>query len=90
MTPKMLQALSEAAQNNLSGGLHRSNAGWASKRSIAHWHNFRTVEALVARGYLEIWGGGCGVKPYACITTAGTLALKDLGYGSDGQKDCAA
>lgn len=90
MTPKMVEALREAAQNDRTGGLHRSNAGWASKASIAHWHNFRTVEALIARGFLEIWGGGRGVMPYACITAAGTRALKDLGYGPDGQKDRAA
>lgn len=86
MTPKMLNALREAAQNDRTGGLHRSNAGWASRGSIAHWHNFRTVDALLGHGYLEVWGGGRGVPPYACITDAGFAALRLAGYDADGSK----
>lgn len=84
MTPKMIAALRDAANADRTGGLHRSVAGW-SVRGLHHWHNFRTVDALINRGYLSVFGGGRGLAPYACITPPGEARLDELGYERDGR-----
>lgn len=83
MTPKMLIALREAGNADRTGGLHRSRAGWSVEGTF-HWHNFRTVTALIDRGYLDVFGGSKGLQPYACVTELGFSALLREGYDRDG------
>ncbi len=74
MTPKMVRALSEAELSFNCRGLERTAAGWIAshpRRGVLDYHSFTTVNALVDRGYLQLFDRGKA----AHITEAGQIAL---------------
>jgi len=82
MTRAMLMALSAAHAAAHSGGLRYCKAGWRVEGAHLEFHKYQTVNALVDRGMLEVWGKG--QQRYCVVTDLGRVALDNaLVRGAD-------
>lgn len=79
MTPAMVRALSSAFSCLHHRGLQKVRGGWMSThpRLSAELYSASSVRALIALGYLDLWGGGNGCPQVAHITARGERALTD-------------